>query len=841
MSTQKTPALTGIIFFMMLSISAFTQTIVTSGYVSGRWTKANSPYQVKGMIQIPSDSTLILEPGVVIDFQGPYKLNVKGRILSIGLPNDSIYFTTTNVLQDSMPGVSGHWTGIEFLSLTATNDTSFFVYCNVYGAGGDDISNTQALSITQWSKVKVYNCFFDRNNNAAIYTYGCSPEIKRNTITRSGKFAISASDGLPRIESNYIVNNKGAGIYLWWSSASVVNNVIVNNGTPYVWNGGGIRIEGYGRPFIGNNTIVNNFNYNQSAGMYIQSLTAGRDPSVQPIIANNIIRGNASQGGPSQIFIAHDESDPDFYNNNIQGGLSGFSVDASAIFNGKYQLNIDTVPMFQVNQTAVGYQNAAIPGLSNWALMSNSGCIDKGSTTLPYTDKDIAGNPRANVCRIDMGAFEYQKGSALIVNLQVQQPKCYKEKNGWIQASVSGGAPPYNLLWNKGGSGYALSNLDSGTYTLTVTTTADGCAISKTATLYRPDSFYVILTNDTNVACKDSFQLKIVQTNYPLPGNLSYQWFPSTQLSSATAPKPFFKFQSPQTILLTATTLEGCKLTDSIRIYGRPLGTSELCVVTIDSNNHNVIVWNKDSHPLIEKYRLRKETNVSGNYQLLIEQPVSAFSVFTDTNSNAAVQSNTYKLEFLDQCGMNSIEGAAHKTMHLTINKGVGNTWNLIWEKYTGVTVNTYNIYRGATPLDLQLIGTSSGTNTQYSDLNAPAGDLLYQIEVVLGNNCSPSKTYNSSRSNIASTAQAGLETLIGNALISLVPNPASEAFSIYAPELTNRIEAIVYDANGKRQIAYDQLYSGSSCSISMLPEGIYLIMVRSGSSIWLGKLAVVR
>lgn len=36
--------------------------------------------------------------------------------------------------------------------------------------------------------------------------------------------------------------------------------------------------------------------------------------------------------------------------------------------------------------------------------------------------------------------------------------------------------------------------------------------------------------------------------------------------------------------------------------------------------------------------------------------------------------------------------------MHLTINQGMGNTWNLIWQPYQGFVVSSYNIYRGTTP-----------------------------------------------------------------------------------------------------------------------------------------------
>gem|GEM_PF-6395672 len=68
----------------------------------------------------------------------------------------------------------------------------------------------------------------------------------------------------------------------------------------------------------------------------------------------------------------------------------------------------------------------------------------------------------------------------------------------------------------------------------------------------------------------------------------------------------------------------------------------------------------------------------------------------------------------------------------------MGNTWNLIWEPYQGFVVSSYNIYRGTTPNQLQLIGTISGVNTQFTDLTPSAGYLYYQVEVVAPYACNP-------------------------------------------------------------------------------------------------------
>ena len=64
------------LIFMLLFLSLgtlFSQTPVPEGNVSGTWTLAGSPYLINGDITIPFDSTLTIEPGIVVEFQGHYR------------------------------------------------------------------------------------------------------------------------------------------------------------------------------------------------------------------------------------------------------------------------------------------------------------------------------------------------------------------------------------------------------------------------------------------------------------------------------------------------------------------------------------------------------------------------------------------------------------------------------------------------------------------------------------------------------------------------------------------------------------------------------------------------
>lgn len=61
---------------LLISYSASSQTLIPANTpVRGTLTKSASPYYVKGNVFVPKDSTLIIEPGVQIRFDGKYYIS----------------------------------------------------------------------------------------------------------------------------------------------------------------------------------------------------------------------------------------------------------------------------------------------------------------------------------------------------------------------------------------------------------------------------------------------------------------------------------------------------------------------------------------------------------------------------------------------------------------------------------------------------------------------------------------------------------------------------------------------------------------------------------------------
>ncbi|MFQ5869090.1 MAG: hypothetical protein ACE5JC_04225 [Candidatus Zixiibacteriota bacterium] len=150
-----------------------------SGHQWGTWTKENSPYNVVGPIRVPPESTLVIEPGVVVDFQGHYKFKVdsSATLLAVGTETDSIYFTTN----DTATG----WGGIRFLGASSNSRIS---YCRLeYGKARGTWPGDRGGAIhCHYSSPTISNSIIINNSaeeyGGGIYCYNSSPIISDNTI-----------------------------------------------------------------------------------------------------------------------------------------------------------------------------------------------------------------------------------------------------------------------------------------------------------------------------------------------------------------------------------------------------------------------------------------------------------------------------------------------------------------------------------------------------------------------------------------------------------------------------------------------------------------------------------
>ena len=357
------------IFIIYSLISA--DTTIPAGNVSGVWNLSGSPYLIEGEITIPDSQLLFIDPGVLVEFQGHYALNVQGKLLAIGNEQDSICFTINDTTGFSNPDTTaGGWHGIRFEETPTTNDTSKIAYsiieygkANTGNSGWDYDMAGGAVLLDDFSKVIISNCTIKNNfalTGGAVFSNNSSLVIT-NTLFKNN----SAPGG-------------GAITTTWYNSPTMYNNIIISNKAT---EGGAIYIGHHSEPLLINNTICNNITTNsQSGAIHLYASNS------QINLINNIIWGNSD----NQIIGNNSQLDIQFCN--IENGLPNYPN-----YN---ETNFDFDPFFEDE--------------NDHHLSQLSSCINRGipdTAGLNIPEYDFEGNPRifqGDNPRIDIGAYEYQ-------------------------------------------------------------------------------------------------------------------------------------------------------------------------------------------------------------------------------------------------------------------------------------------------------------------------------------------------------------------------------------------------------------------------------------------------
>ncbi|MFA6201124.1 MAG: leucine-rich repeat protein [Bacteroidales bacterium] len=274
----------------------------------------------------------------------------------------------------------------------------------------------------------------------------------------------------------------------------------------------------------------------------------------------------------------------------------------------------------------------------------------------------------------------------------------------------------------------------------------------------------------------------------------------------------------------------GCDsiVTLHLTITPKPI-TPEICMVTVDENKHNVVVWKKEQE--VVKYDVYREGTQSGQYDLMTSIPYDSVSMWVDTMSNSSTRSYRYRITSSDTCNHISDPSTIHKTLHLTINQGINNSWNLIWTPYEGINYSSLNIYKGnANSIDsLFLLTTISGNNTTYTDVDNQGGTLYYQIEILLDNPCDFTKSISSIRSNIVSSSEIGLSDIEYQSIITLYPNPTKDKTILSVEGLKNDAQVMVYDIFGRMIKSYSLKINQKEIEIDVsgLASGTYYVICK--------------
>ncbi len=285
-----------------LSFNAISQTYV-SGSVQGVWTKENSPYIVTDDLLIDSGNSLVIEPGVVVKFNGYFEVEVRGVFRAQGTEVDSIIFTVKNS--------NTTWNGFYF---NISDSIAVFKYCRIEYASADrNIKDAWrdyygGAVFSEETDLRFENCLIQHNNaneyGGAIYAYDANLNFDnclfQNNAAQESGGAANMTGSLTHIKliiANCIFQNNNSNEYggaiNTYATTIISNSIFKENFAKY--EGGAIRCSEGNYNLIYNTQFIHNSASYRGGAIYLsESHSLLRYPL---LIANSYFANNNSRSG----------------------------------------------------------------------------------------------------------------------------------------------------------------------------------------------------------------------------------------------------------------------------------------------------------------------------------------------------------------------------------------------------------------------------------------------------------------------------------------------------------------------------------------------------------------
>lgn len=250
---------------LIFSSTCYSQTNISgSVFSSTTWTISGSPYIVSGNVVVFAGVDLTIDPGVAVRFNAGAGIELRGTLIAIGAPGDSIEFTSNNV----SPTI-GSWNGITVLGTTnplGVGDQVTMEY--VKGSYANVFIN---LDLAYHGPYVFRHCYFS-NNNKVNEDGGMPSTIFEYCTFESNNLGLDWCQFYSRVSNSSFINN--------------VNGVIgiANIDTCYFAGNTGTALEPYGSTVgctIENNNIGVNGVFNSANDTFINNTVSNNAVGVE--------------------------------------------------------------------------------------------------------------------------------------------------------------------------------------------------------------------------------------------------------------------------------------------------------------------------------------------------------------------------------------------------------------------------------------------------------------------------------------------------------------------------------------------------------------------------------
>ncbi len=759
------------------------------------------------------------------------------------------------VVHNSSPLKPGSFLAGSPMSVACPGDSTFFILTppdvgTFMLNFGDGQSTTQPTSILNGPDGIAYAIFKHPYNAIGNYT----PSIK---VTSPCGSVVTQNLGSVNISNNNAID-KDASFFFNESKYYCLNEPIgflAYGASTYEWNFG----DGSGST-ISNSSLEPVMHAYSQPGTYnvqviMRNSCGATDTSVKSVIipdsriniSTSTVSSTCGQSNGKAVSVVSGANTPFTYN--WTNGDKSFIADS--LSSGIYYVSVTDAKGCKSFAVAT-VSDAQAPTISvNNSIDADcfgqaTGAIDITliGSSAPYTYVWSNGKTTEDINQLVAGPYEVTvsdaNGCKANKSITVHQPPDFNisyvsypsacgGSSGVVQTSVSGTTGPYNYLWSNGYNTPSVSGLGVGIYTVTVVD-SKGCLKDKIVSVNESGAPIIILDSVSVLNCGSGGGASVYVSTYLGNSPYTYNWSNGMHTEDMSNIQPGF-----YSLLVSGS--NGCKSLLTATISEQIPNPLSICAVTVDTTTQtNRLIWEIGQTNDVASVNIYRESSQAGLYYMVGNVPSNGLHEFTDPIADPSIRGWRYKIATVNACGKESNKSDLHKTIHLTINKGLGNAYNLIWDNYEGLSFSKFIIWRYTTGSGWERIDSLPSNLNSYTDLNAPSvsssPDLLYMIEGGPISTCDPTRgAINTSRSNIKTARlvnNTGIFALHSKgANLMVFPNPSGGSISLQLDKaadkkgilhLLNTLGEVVYEGSWEQQMQSTRL------DLSALPNGIYFI-----------------
>jgi gliding motility-associated-like protein len=247
---------------------------------------------------------------------------------------------------------------------------------------------------------------------------------------------------------------------------------------------------------------------------------------------------------------------------------------------------------------------------------------------------------------------------------------CNGGATGSANITVAGGTSPYNYLWSNGATSEDLTNVSTGTYTLT-STDANGCSATTSVVISQPSTPLSIALSESPATCglNNGSAQAIVTGGTPI---YTYIWSPN----SAGQTTPTINLLNNDIYTVTATDANGCTIFSSITVTRITPPQIEITSVTQETcsnaNGSITVSVTNGTSPFVYTWSSNPELNTNslfhvsqGQYTVVVTDHYGCSDTEVITISNHLAQIVTIDsilpahCNHADGCAFATVEGGS--------------------------------------------------------------------------------------------------------------------------------------------------------------------------------------